>query len=77
MRFFCVLRSHKLCRILKCAGREAEVRRIGREKAEFLGELHPKVFRAMAEILDVRFCSNKCGLQEVSIFLDRGLFGAS
>ena len=32
----------KKCRIRKCAGREAEVRQIGREKAEFLGEVGPK-----------------------------------
>jgi hypothetical protein len=41
MNFFGVLRSHKKCRILKRAGREAEVRQIGREKAEFLGEVRP------------------------------------
>jgi len=40
MIFFGVLRSHKKCRILKRAGREAEVRQIGREKAGFLGEVH-------------------------------------
>ncbi len=42
MRFFGVLRSHKKCRILKRGGREAEVRRIGREKAEFLTNMHPQ-----------------------------------
>ncbi len=42
MRFFAVLRSHQKCRILKRAGREAEVRQIGREKAEFLGEMRPE-----------------------------------
>jgi hypothetical protein len=42
MRSFGVLRSHKKCRILKRAGHEAEVRQIRREKAEFLGEVHPK-----------------------------------
>jgi hypothetical protein len=42
MRCFGVLRSHKICRILKRAGREEEVRQIGREKAAFLREVHPK-----------------------------------
>jgi hypothetical protein len=30
------LRPHKICEILEHAGREAEMRQIGREKAEFL-----------------------------------------
>ncbi len=34
--------SQNMCRILKRAGREAEVRQIGREKAEFLREVHPE-----------------------------------
>ena len=56
MRSFGVLRSHKKCRILKRAGREAEVRQIGREKAEFLGEVHPKKLQHDARYFPL-FCS--------------------
>ena len=54
---FAVLRSHKKCRIRKCAGREAEVRQIGREKAEFLGEVHPKSLQHDARYFPL-FCSS-------------------
>ena len=56
MIFFGVVRSHKKCRIRKCAGREAEVRQIGREKAEFLGEVHPKSIQHDARYFPL-FCS--------------------
>ncbi len=57
MIFFGVLRSHKKSRIRKCAGREAEVRQIGREKAEFLGEVHPKKLQHDARYFPL-FCSS-------------------
>jgi hypothetical protein len=49
MRCFGVLRSHKICRILKRAGREAEVRQIRREKAEFLTKMHLKCIQHQAQ----------------------------
>ncbi len=42
IRILGVLRSHKICRILKRAGHEAEVRQIGQETAAFHREVHPK-----------------------------------
>ena len=56
MRVFGVLRSHKKCWTLKCAGREAEVRQIRREKAEFLKEIHPKRFQHHVWYTGDSFC---------------------
>jgi hypothetical protein len=56
MIFFGVVRSHKKCRIRKCAGREVEVRQIGREKAEFLGDVGPKSPQQHARYFPL-FCS--------------------
>ncbi len=44
-----MLRSHTKSRIPKRAGREAEVCQIGREKAEFLGEVRPESLQHHAQ----------------------------
>jgi hypothetical protein len=49
MIFFGVVRSHKKCPIRKCAGREAEVRQIRQEKAEFRTKMHLKCIQHQAQ----------------------------
>jgi hypothetical protein len=74
MRSFGVLRSHKKCRILKRAGREAEVRRIGREKAAFQGEVRPESLQHHAQYFPVFFlywnqCDERCGKTFLGTYL--------
>jgi hypothetical protein len=51
---------------------------MGREKAEFLKEMHPKKLEGHVRYTCSFFsCSNEFDLRETSGILDRGLFGLS
>ncbi len=55
IRIFRIFRSHKKCQILEHAGREAEMRQIGRERQNFLHTCTPKVCTTMFYIFVIRF----------------------
>ena len=72
-----MLRSHKEYQILEHAGREAEMRHIGRGKAELPREDAPKAPLAPCSMHLLLFlCLKECDLREVSSILDRGFLGS-
>ena len=75
IRIFGVLRSYQKCRFLEFAGREAEMRQIGREKAEFLWRCTQKILEPCLMYCVFVYCSNECDMQVVSIFLIVGCLG--